>query len=97
VSEADFDAVLRVNLKGSFLVGQAVARVMAAAGRGAIVNMSSVNGTLAIPNDRQLQRQQGRHQPADPGDGAGPRRQGHARERRGARHHSHRDWRPRRC
>lgn len=49
VSEADFDAVLRVNLKGSFLVGQAVARVMASAGRGAIVNMSSVNGTLAIP------------------------------------------------
>ena len=26
VTEADFDAVLRVNLKGSFLVGQAVAR-----------------------------------------------------------------------
>ena len=49
VSEADFDAVLRVNLKGSFLVGQAVARVMARAGRGSIVNMSSVNGVLAIP------------------------------------------------
>jgi len=49
VTEDDFDAVLRVNLKGAFLVGQAVARVMAAAGRGAIVNMSSVNGTLAIP------------------------------------------------
>lgn len=49
VTEADFDAVLRVNLKGSFLVGQAAARPMAAAGRGAIVNMSSVNGTLAIP------------------------------------------------
>ncbi|MFL6691920.1 MAG: SDR family NAD(P)-dependent oxidoreductase [Ramlibacter sp.] len=49
VSEADFDAVLRVNLKGSFLVGQAVAREMAAAGRGSIVNMSSVNGVLAIP------------------------------------------------
>jgi NAD(P)-dependent dehydrogenase (short-subunit alcohol dehydrogenase family) len=29
VSEADFDAVLRVNLKGAFLVGQAVARAMA--------------------------------------------------------------------
>jgi NAD(P)-dependent dehydrogenase (short-subunit alcohol dehydrogenase family) len=42
--------VLRVNLKGSFLVGQAVAREMAKVGRGAIVNMSSVNGTLAIPN-----------------------------------------------
>ncbi|WP_427912813.1 SDR family NAD(P)-dependent oxidoreductase [Ramlibacter sp. MMS24-I3-19] len=49
VTEADFDAVLRVNLKGAFLMGQAVARVMAAAGRGAIVNMSSVNGVLAIP------------------------------------------------
>jgi len=49
VTEADFDAVLRVNLKGAFLVGQAVAREMARAGRGAIINMSSVNGTLAIP------------------------------------------------
>jgi NAD(P)-dependent dehydrogenase (short-subunit alcohol dehydrogenase family) len=59
VTEADFDAVLRVNLKGAFLVGQAVAREMAkaparAAGgdhgaRGVIVNMSSVNGTLTIP------------------------------------------------
>jgi NAD(P)-dependent dehydrogenase (short-subunit alcohol dehydrogenase family) len=50
ISESDFDAVLRVNLKGSFLVGQAVAREMAKAGKGAIVNMSSVNGVLAIPN-----------------------------------------------
>ncbi len=49
VTESDFDAVLRVNLKGSFLVGQAVAREMAKAGRGSIVNMSSVNGVLAIP------------------------------------------------
>ena len=49
VTEDDFDAVLRVNLKGAFLVGQAVAREMAQAGRGAIVNMSSVNGVLAIP------------------------------------------------
>ena len=49
VSEADFDAVLRVNLKGAFLVGQAVAREMAKASRGAIVNMSSVNAVLAIP------------------------------------------------
>ena len=50
VTEADFDAVLRVNLKGAFLMGQACARAMAAAGRGAIVNMSSVNGVLAIPS-----------------------------------------------
>jgi NAD(P)-dependent dehydrogenase (short-subunit alcohol dehydrogenase family) len=56
ITEADWDAVLDVNLKGSFLVGQAVARQMVAqpAGtggrRGSVVNMSSVNGTLAIPS-----------------------------------------------
>jgi NAD(P)-dependent dehydrogenase (short-subunit alcohol dehydrogenase family) len=49
VTEADFDAVIRVNVKGSFLVGQAVAREMVKPGGGRIVNMSSVNGTLAIP------------------------------------------------
>ncbi len=52
ITEADWDAVIAVNLKGSFLVGQAVAREMVkAAGerKGAIVNMSSVNGRLAIP------------------------------------------------
>ena len=49
MSEEDFDAVLRVNLKGSFLMGQAVAREMAKAGKGSIVNMSSVNAVLAIP------------------------------------------------
>jgi NAD(P)-dependent dehydrogenase (short-subunit alcohol dehydrogenase family) len=49
MTEDDFDAVVRVNLKGAFLMGQAVAREMAKAGRGSIVNMSSVNGVLAIP------------------------------------------------
>jgi NAD(P)-dependent dehydrogenase (short-subunit alcohol dehydrogenase family) len=55
IAEADFDRVLRVNLKGAFLVGQAAARQMAAqarAGRrgGAIINMSSINAVVAIPN-----------------------------------------------
>jgi NAD(P)-dependent dehydrogenase (short-subunit alcohol dehydrogenase family) len=60
IAEADFDTVLRVNLKGAFLMGQAVARAMskqppragapAGSERGAIVNMSSVNGVLAIPS-----------------------------------------------
>jgi glucose 1-dehydrogenase len=49
ITEEDWDAVLDVNLKGSFLVGQAVCRELATAGKGAVVNMSSVNGTLAIP------------------------------------------------
>ncbi|MEP7102492.1 MAG: SDR family NAD(P)-dependent oxidoreductase [Burkholderiales bacterium] len=51
ITEADWDAVIDINLKGAFLVGQAVARAMVAAGRpGAIVNMSSVNGIMAIPS-----------------------------------------------
>jgi NAD(P)-dependent dehydrogenase (short-subunit alcohol dehydrogenase family) len=51
ITEADFDRVLRVNVKGAFLVAQAVARSMVAQGvKGSIVNMSSVNATLAIPN-----------------------------------------------
>jgi NAD(P)-dependent dehydrogenase (short-subunit alcohol dehydrogenase family) len=50
VAEADWDAVIGVNLKGAFLVAQAVAREMAKAGAGAIVNMSSVNGVTAIPS-----------------------------------------------
>ena len=50
ISEADFDAVLRVNLKGVFLVGQAAARAMVEQGKGAIVNMSSANAVLAIAN-----------------------------------------------
>jgi glucose 1-dehydrogenase len=53
ITESDWDAVIDVNLKGSFLVGQAVARELVKAPpprRGAIVNMSSVNGTLAIPS-----------------------------------------------
>ena len=50
ISEADWDAVIAVNLKGAFLVAQAVARAMASRSTGAIVHMSSVNGSLAIPS-----------------------------------------------
>ena len=55
LAEADWDRVIRINLKGVFLTGQAAARQMAkqgkrASGTYAIVNMSSVNAVLAIPN-----------------------------------------------
>jgi len=55
LAEADFDRVLRVNLKGTFLVGQAAARRMVAqvkAGKrpGTIINMSSINAVVAIAN-----------------------------------------------
>lgn len=56
LAEDDFDRVLRVNLKGAFLCGQAGARRMVAQAprengeRGVIINMSSINSVVAIPN-----------------------------------------------
>lgn len=51
VSEEDFDAVLRVNLKGAFLLSQAAARQMVSqGGGGSIINMSSINAVVTIPN-----------------------------------------------
>ncbi|MDE1173744.1 MAG: SDR family NAD(P)-dependent oxidoreductase [Parvibaculaceae bacterium] len=54
LSEESFDEVIRTNLKGTFLVAQAAAQEMVrqveAGGRpGTIINMSSVNGVVALP------------------------------------------------
>jgi NAD(P)-dependent dehydrogenase (short-subunit alcohol dehydrogenase family) len=55
LAEEDFDRVIAINLKGVFLTGQAAARQMvkqkpdANGSRGTIINMSSVNAVLAIP------------------------------------------------
>lgn len=47
----DWEATIKVNLGGAFLVGQAAAKAMVAAGRqGSIINMSSVNAVVAIDN-----------------------------------------------
>lgn len=49
--EDAFDRTLSINLRTPFLLGQAVARQMVAQKKpGSIVNMSSVNAELAIPN-----------------------------------------------
>ncbi len=55
LEEEEFDRVLRTNLKGNFLLGQAVAKQMVAQveeGKkpGAVVNMSSVNAVFALPD-----------------------------------------------
>jgi NAD(P)-dependent dehydrogenase (short-subunit alcohol dehydrogenase family) len=55
ISQADFDRVMRVNLTGSFLAGQAVAKEMKRQfeedqRQGVIINMSSVNAEVAIPD-----------------------------------------------
>lgn len=55
MTEQDFDDVIRVNLKGVFLTGQAAARQMVEQNKmqpgrgGCIINMSSVNAVMAIP------------------------------------------------
>jgi NAD(P)-dependent dehydrogenase (short-subunit alcohol dehydrogenase family) len=50
LSEEDWDKVVRVNLKGVFLLGQAAAKQMVQqGGGGTLINMSSINDTVAIP------------------------------------------------
>lgn len=50
LEEEDFDRTVRVNLKGYFLCAQAAARYMADHGGGVIINMSSVQAVLSVPN-----------------------------------------------
>jgi NAD(P)-dependent dehydrogenase (short-subunit alcohol dehydrogenase family) len=51
VSIEDFDRVLSVNLRGTFLLSRVVARHMVEKGiKGAIINMSSTNAVVAIPD-----------------------------------------------
>jgi NAD(P)-dependent dehydrogenase (short-subunit alcohol dehydrogenase family) len=51
VTEAQFDHVLGINLKGAFFGTQAAGRQMLAQGKGGvIINMSSINSGLANPN-----------------------------------------------
>ena len=49
--EASFDRVMDVNVKGTFLACQVVGGAMARAGRGSIVNVSSVYGLLSPQQD----------------------------------------------
>jgi NAD(P)-dependent dehydrogenase (short-subunit alcohol dehydrogenase family) len=49
--EASFDRVMDVNVKGTFLACQVVGGAMARAGRGAIVNVSSIYGLLSPQQD----------------------------------------------
>jgi len=48
-AEANYDAIMRVNAKGTFLCLQAEIRHMLEAGGGTIVNLSSVAGLIGFP------------------------------------------------
>jgi gluconate 5-dehydrogenase len=49
VEESDWDQILSVNLKGVFLVGQAVAKQMIKQKYGKIINISSILGSVGMP------------------------------------------------
>ena len=49
LAEADWDAVVDVNLKGTFLCSRAVMPSMAERGWGRIVNLGSILGAVALP------------------------------------------------
>ena len=49
VTEAEWDELMRVNLKGVFLCCQAAGRVMIPQKSGRIINMSSIGGKVALP------------------------------------------------
>jgi NAD(P)-dependent dehydrogenase (short-subunit alcohol dehydrogenase family) len=51
VPEADFDYMVRVNLKGTFFASQAVGRLMIERRSGHIINMSSQAGVIALPGE----------------------------------------------
>ncbi|MEE3371431.1 MAG: glucose 1-dehydrogenase [Planctomycetota bacterium] len=50
VSEADYDAIVDVNLKGAFLLSQSVARVMLREGGGSQINIASLNTDRPLRN-----------------------------------------------
>jgi NAD(P)-dependent dehydrogenase (short-subunit alcohol dehydrogenase family) len=51
VTEADFDAVWKLNTKSTFFISQHAARHMRDAGGGAIVNVASQAGLVALPGE----------------------------------------------
>ena len=51
VTEEDFDFTVRINLKGTFFVSQAVGRLMIADGGGRIINVSSQAGTVVLKGE----------------------------------------------
>ncbi len=50
LAEGEWDLVVNTNLKGYFLVAQAVVPQMIERGRGKVINMASIMGTVVQPN-----------------------------------------------
>lgn len=48
--EKDFDDVIDINLKGTFLCSKEVCKYMVKTGRGKVINLSSIGGSAALKN-----------------------------------------------
>lgn len=49
VTEAQYDAIMGVNLKGAYFTAQAAARIMISQGSGKIVNIGSLGSAIGLP------------------------------------------------
>jgi len=59
MSEAEWDAVLAVNLKGAFLCAKAVSKVMVKQRSGKIINMASIIGLIGNPGQANYSASKG--------------------------------------
>jgi NAD(P)-dependent dehydrogenase (short-subunit alcohol dehydrogenase family) len=54
-----YDRIITLNLKGSFLMAQAVGRHMLGQGRGSIINIASIGGSIAYPGSTAYNQSKG--------------------------------------
>ncbi|MCY7419140.1 MAG: glucose 1-dehydrogenase [Chloroflexi bacterium] len=57
--EEIYDRIISLNLKGSFLMAQAVGRTMLAKGSGSIINIASIGGSIAYPGSTAYNQSKG--------------------------------------
>ena len=90
ISEADWDAVIGVNLKRRLPGRPGGGAPHGQSGGGSIVNMSSVNGVMAIPSIASYNVSKGGVDQLTRVMALAPGRPRHPRQRGGAGHHRHR-------
>ena len=90
VEESAVDEILNINIKGTFLMTQAVARHMIARKQGRIISISSQAGTNALQRRGDLLHEQGGDQSPDPLPRRRMGRAWHHRQHRLADLHPHR-------
>jgi len=57
--EEVYDRIILLNLKGSFLMAQAMGRTMLARGSGSIINIASIGGSIAYPGSTAYNQSKG--------------------------------------